>query len=130
MDCAGIVTRVGAEVQSIKVGDRVCAMAFRSMKTYPRSYEWSTVKIAHSLSFEAACAVVLPGTTAIQSLIEVARLQKGEKVLIHSATGGAGQLALQIAQMVGAEVFATVGYDSKKQLLIDEYKVPADHIFL
>ncbi|KAF1974305.1 polyketide synthase PksD [Bimuria novae-zelandiae CBS 107.79] len=80
-DCAGVVTRVGADVQSVKVGDRI------------------------------------------------ARLQKGEKVLIHSASGGTGQVALQIAQMVGAEVFATVGYDSKKQLLMDEYNIPADHIF-
>jgi len=128
-DCAGIVTRVGAEVQSFKAGDRVCAQTFNSMKTFPRSREWSTAKIADSVSFEDACAVVIPGMTAIQSFMEIARLEKGEKVLIHSASGGTGQVALQIAQMVGAEVFATVGYDSKKQLLIDQYDIPADHIF-
>ncbi|KAJ2984539.1 hypothetical protein NUW58_g6007 [Xylaria curta] len=129
LDCAGIVTRVGAEVQSVKVGDRVCMQTTDGMKTYPRGHEWTTAKIADSVSFEDACAVIIPGMTAIQSLIEVACLQKGEKVLIHSASGGTGQVALQIAQMVGAEVFATVGYDHKKQLLIDEYSVPADHIF-
>ncbi|KAF2470531.1 polyketide synthase PksD [Lindgomyces ingoldianus] len=129
IDCAGIVTRVGSEVQSIKVGDRVCAQEFNCMKTYARSREWSTQKISDSVSFEEACAVIMPGMTAIQSLIEVARLQKGEKVLIHSASGGTGQVALQIAQMIGAEVFATVGYDSKKQLLMDKFNVPEDHIF-
>jgi NADPH:quinone reductase-like Zn-dependent oxidoreductase/SAM-dependent methyltransferase len=128
-DCAGIVTRVGGEVQSVKVGDRVCMQTTDGMKTYPRANEWTTAKIADSVSFEDACAVIIPGMTALQSLIEVARLQKGEKVLIHSASGGTGQLAVQIAQMVGAEVFATVGYDHKKQLLMDEYGVPADHIF-
>lgn len=128
-DCAGIVTRIGDEVQSVKVGDRVCVQTTDGMKTYPRAHEWTTAKIADSISFEDACAVVIPGMTALQSFIEVARLQKGEKVLIHSASGGTGQVALQIAQMVGAEVFATVGYDHKKQLLIDEYGVPADHIF-
>ena len=128
-DCAGIVTKVGAEVQSVKVGDRVCVQTTDGMKTYPRAHEWTTAKIADSVSFEDACAIIIPGMTALQSLIEVARLQKGEKVLIHSASGGTGQLALQIAQMVGAEVFATVGYDHKKQLLIEEYGVPADHIF-
>ncbi|KAI1349204.1 polyketide synthase PksD [Xylaria sp. FL0043] len=128
-DCAGIVTRVGAEVQSVKIGDRVCMQTTDSMKTYPRGHEWTTVKIADSISFEDACAVIIPGMTSLQSLIEVGRLQKGEKILIHSASGGTGQLALQIAQMVGAEVFATVGYDHKKQLLIDNYGVPADHIF-
>ncbi|KAL1603469.1 putative PKS/NRPS-like protein biosynthetic cluster [Paraconiothyrium brasiliense] len=128
-DCAGIVTRVGAEVQSVKVGDRVCAQTFNSMKTYPRSLEWATAKIPDSVSFEDATAVIIPGMTAIQSFLEVARLQKGEKVLIHSASGGTGQVALQIAQSIGAEVFATVGYDFKKQLLMDEYGIPADHIF-
>lgn len=128
-DCAGIVTRVGVEVQSVQVGDRVCVQTTDGMKTYPRAHEWTTAKIADSVSFEDACAIIIPGMTALQSLIEVARLQKGEKVLIHSASGGTGQLALQVAQMVGAEVFATVGYDHKKQLLIDEYGVPADHIF-
>lgn len=128
-DCGGIVTRIGAEVQSVKVGDRVCIQTTDGMKTYPRAHEWTTAKIADSVSFEDACAIVIPGMTALQSLIEVGRLQKGEKVLIHSASGGTGQLALQIAQMVGAEIFATVGYDHKKQLLMNEYGVPADHIF-
>jgi NADPH:quinone reductase-like Zn-dependent oxidoreductase/malonyl CoA-acyl carrier protein transacylase/SAM-dependent methyltransferase len=128
-DCAGIVTRVGADVQSVKVGDRVCMQTTDCMKTYPRAHEWLTAKIPDSVSFEDACAVVIPGMTALQSLIEVARLQKGEKVLIHSASGGTGQVAVQVARMVGAEVFATVGYDHKKQLLMDLYGVPADHIF-
>ncbi|KAL1857091.1 Type I Iterative PKS [Diaporthe australafricana] len=128
-DCAGVVTRVGAEVQSVKAGDRVCMQTTDGMKTYPRAHEWTTVKIADSVSFEDACAVIIPGMTALQSFIEVARLQKGEKVLIHSASGGTGQVALQIAQWAGAEVFATVGYDHKKQLLMDEYGIPSDHIF-
>lgn len=128
-DCAGIVSKVGSEVQSVKVGDRVCMQSTDIMKTYPRGHEWTTAKIADSVSFEDACAIIIPGMTALQSLMEVARLQKGEKVLIHSASGGTGQLALQVAQVIGAEVFATVGYDHKKQLLMDEYGVPADHIF-
>lgn len=128
-DVAGVVTKVGADVQSLKSGDRVAMQITGGMKTYPRGYEWTTAKIADSVSFEDACAVIIPGMTAIQSLIEIARLQKGEKVLIHSASGGTGQVALQVAQMVGAEVFATVGYDHKRQLLMDEYGIPADHIF-
>lgn len=122
-DCAGIVTRVGATVQSVKVGDRVCMQTSDGMKTYSRAHEWTTAKIADSVSFEDACAVIIPGMTALQGLIEVARLQKNEKVLIHSASGGTGQLALQVAQMVGAEVFPTVRYDHERKLLMDEYTV-------
>jgi NADPH:quinone reductase-like Zn-dependent oxidoreductase/SAM-dependent methyltransferase len=128
-DCAGIVTRVGAEVTSFKAGDRVCMQTVDGMRTYPRSHEWTTAKIADNVSFEDACAIIIPGMTSLQGLIEVARLEQGEKVLIHSASGGTGQLAVQVAQWAGAEVFATVGYDHKKQLLMDEYGIPADHIF-
>lgn len=128
-DVAGVVTRVGAGVKLLRAGDRVAMQTTDGMKTYPRAHEWTTVRIADSVSFEDACAVIIPGMTAIQSLLEVARLQKGERVLIHSASGGTGQVAVQVAQMVGAEVFATVGYDHKKQLLMDEYGIPADHIF-
>ncbi|KAI2601880.1 KR domain-containing protein [Hypoxylon sp. NC1633] len=67
--------------------------------------------------------------TAYHGLITMARLQKGEKVLIHSAAGSTGQMAIWLAKMVDAEIFATVGYESKKQLLIDEFDIPADHIF-
>ena len=128
-DCAGIVTRVGPECKSIKTGDRV-AMAFtRCMRAYVRSDEWAVVHIPDSVSFEEACAVMNPTYTAWQCLIEVARLKKGEKILIHSASGATGQLAIQIAQMIGAEVFATVGYEHKKQLLMSLYGIPASHIF-
>ncbi|KAK7755337.1 hypothetical protein SLS62_002563 [Diatrype stigma] len=64
-----------------------------------------------------------------RDVFKVARLQEGEKVLIHSAAGATGQVAVQIAQMTGAEVFATVGHDKKRQFLMDEYGIPADHIF-
>ncbi|KAH9996378.1 polyketide synthase PksD [Xylariaceae sp. FL0662B] len=128
-DCAGVVTRVGPRCQTVRVGDRVCMCVIDCMRTYPRGDEWAVVKIPDAVSFEEACAVINPGLTSWQSLIEVGRLQEGEKILIHAASGATGQLAVQIAQMAGAEVFATVGYDHKKQLLIDEYGIPADHIF-
>lgn len=128
-DCAGVVTRVGSAVRAFKAGDRVCGQSFDCMKTFARLREWSAAKVEEGVGFEEACASVIPGMTAVQALVKIARLQKGEKVLVHSASGGTGQVALQIAQMLGAEVFATVGYESKKRLLMEEYNVPEDHIF-
>lgn len=128
-DCAGVVTRVGAQCTIIKAGDRVCMAMVGCMRMYPRSNQYGVVKIPDSLSFEEASAVINPGVTAYHSLIDVARLQKGEKVLIHAASGATGQLAILIAHMVGAEVFATVGFDHKKELLMDQFGIPADHIF-
>lgn len=53
--------------------------------------------------------ILRPGT-----LVEVGRLQKGEKVLIHAASGATGQLAIQVAKIIGAVIFVTVGFDHKK----------------
>lgn len=128
-DCAGTVTRVGSRCSSIQPGDRVCMCAVGCMRAYPRSDEWATVKIPDSVSFEEACAVISPGVTAWYSLVELGRLQKNEKVLIHAASGATGQLTIQVAQMIGAEIFATVGYNHKKKLLMDHYHIPEDHIF-
>ncbi|KEY72258.1 hypothetical protein S7711_00257 [Stachybotrys chartarum IBT 7711] len=128
-DCAGVVTRVGSLVQKVVPGDRVCMIAFNSLRTYPRGNESTVVKIPDTVPFDEACAVIIPAMTSWHSLVEVARLKKGEKILIHAASGATGQLAIQVAQHIGAEVFATVGYDHKKQLLMDLYNIPASHIF-
>ncbi|KAI1386965.1 uncharacterized protein F4822DRAFT_438048 [Hypoxylon trugodes] len=127
-DCAGVVTRVGSQCQTVRPGDRVCMFSAGCMRMWPRSNEDGVVKIPDAISFNEACGVISPAITAWYSLVEVARLQKGEKILIHSASGATGQLAVQVAQLVGAEVFATVGYNHKKQLLIDSYGIPDDHI--
>ncbi|CAF9906795.1 MAG: hypothetical protein GOMPHAMPRED_004931 [Gomphillus americanus] len=57
------------------------------------------------------------------------RLKKGESILVHAGAGGTGQAAIQLALMIGAEVFATVGSSAKKDLLIRDYKIQEDHIF-
>lgn len=128
-DCAGTVTRTGPKCKWVRPGDRVCMCVIGCMRTFPRTSEGAVAKIPDSVTFEEACAVMNPACTSWQALIEIGRLKRGEKVLIHSAAGATGQLAIQIAQMVGAEVYATVGYDHKKQLLIDQYNIPGDHIF-
>ncbi|KAF2004264.1 polyketide synthase PksD [Amniculicola lignicola CBS 123094] len=83
--------------------------------------------------FGADCAGIVTrvgsNVTHVKEGDNVAKLQKEEKILIHSAAGGTGQLAVMIAQMVGAEVFCTVGYQEKKDLLIQELGVKEDHIF-
>jgi NADPH:quinone reductase-like Zn-dependent oxidoreductase len=72
---------------------------------------------------------MVPGVTANQGLINIPRLQRGETILIHSAAGSTGQFAVGLAHWLGAQVFATVGFDSKKQLLMDRWGIPEDHIF-
>lgn len=127
-ECAGIIIRVGSETD-LQPGDRVCAVAFDCFKTFARSDARTVVKIPDSVSFTEAAALPVTFVTAHYSLMVAGRLQRGDRVLIHAAAGGTGQSAIQIAQYYGAEVFATVGSQSKKQFLMDEYGIPEDHIF-
>ncbi|RYP49220.1 hypothetical protein DL768_005037 [Monosporascus sp. mg162] len=127
-ECAGIVTRVGAEA-GFQPGDRVCMVIPGCMRMYPRAPADAVFKLPDSVSFHDATAAINPGMTAYHALINVARLQRGEKILIHSAAGSTGQMAIWIAKQVGAEIYATVGFDEKKRLLIDAFEIDADHIF-
>ncbi|XXH03794.1 hypothetical protein Hte_010200 [Hypoxylon texense] len=130
-DCAGVVTRIGAspDESGIRPGDRVCLVYSGCFRTYIQMPASAVNKIPDSLSFEEAVSVICPGATTYHALMNVARLSKGDKVLIHSASGGTGQMAVQIAQMVGAEIFVTVGYDEKKELLMNHFGIAEDHIF-
>ena len=128
-ECAGIVTRVGAECNSFQAGDRVCAAIIGCLNTYARCDAQLAVKIPDSLSFIEAAALPVTGVTAYFSLVETAHLQRGETILIHAGSGGTGQMAIQVGQSIGAEIFVTVGFEAKKQLLMDLYGIPEDHIF-
>lgn len=78
---------------------------------------------------EVAVSCVIAYLTAYFGLVEDAKISSGETVLIHSASGGVGQAAVQLCQHFGAEIFATVGSESKKKLLMDLYGISDDHIF-
>ncbi|ELU15848.1 hypothetical protein CAPTEDRAFT_54229, partial [Capitella teleta] len=81
------------------------------------------------MSFVDAASLPCILTTAYYSLVHVAHLQPGETVLIHSAAGGVGQMAIQVAQYVGARVIATVGSQAKRSLLKSRYGLADDMIF-
>lgn len=129
-EAAGVVTRVGSEYNgSLLPGDRVCGGMLGCFRTYSRCDARLVTRIPQELSFVEAAALPVTYVTAWHSLTELARIQKGESVLIHSASGGTGQSAIQVAQYLGAEIYVTVGSDEKKKLLVDLYRVPEDHIF-
>jgi polyketide synthase 5 len=75
--------------------------------------------IPSGLTEAQAAAVTTAHATAWYGLNDLARIRAGDKVLIHSATGGVGQAALAIARAAGAEIFATAGNAKRRQLLHD-----------
>ncbi|RAH80851.1 polyketide synthase [Aspergillus japonicus CBS 114.51] len=133
-ECAGIVTKLSKETpitaqRCLAVGDRVCALMKGQWTSKVRTARTNVVRIPETLSFGQAASIPLAFTTAYISLYTVARLRRGERVLIHSGAGGVGQAAIILARLVGAEVFATAGTQAKRDFLIDKFELSPDHVF-
>ena len=129
IEASGVVAAVGSKVQGFRVGDRVAALTRGAFASRTRTKAAFAFKVPEDTTFEAAASLPLAYATAYYSLVELGRLGEGETVLIHAAAGAVGQAAICIAQMIGAEVFATVGSAQKKELLLNEYGLPEDHVF-
>ncbi|KAJ5605646.1 polyketide synthase [Penicillium lagena] len=129
-DCAGVVTRVGRDCDpSIQPGDRVCMSSVGCMRKYPRAHETGVVRIPHNLSVEAATSILHPALTAYHALVDISQLEEGDNVLVHLAASAVGQVAIRIAQMRGAHVYATSASAEEKEFLLTILGVPADNIF-
>lgn len=123
-DMAGIVTKTGAKVTRLKVGDPVYAYLLwgGGWAEYCISSEGEAAITPKSLSFTDASAVPLAALTAWQALIDVGKLSAGQTALIHGGSGGVGSFAIQIAKARGARVVATAStanQDLLKQLGAD-----------
>jgi polyketide synthase 12/epothilone polyketide synthase D len=118
-ECAGTVTAVGDGVVDLRPGQQVLAFcpgrdALASLVT--TRHELVLPK-PPELSFTQAATIPAVYLTAYYALAHVGRLAKGERVLIHAGSGGVGLAAIQYAQHVGAEIFATAGSAAKRDFL-------------
>ncbi len=117
LECSGIVTRVGQDVKDFSIGDEVMGFSDNSFENYTITNAGNLVHKPKDMSFEEAATVPVVFMSAYYALHKLARIQRGDKVLIHTATGGVGLSAIQIAKAVGAEIYATAGTPEKRDLL-------------
>ncbi|KAF3763946.1 hypothetical protein M406DRAFT_85351 [Cryphonectria parasitica EP155] len=129
LEAAGIVEEVGPDVQNLKAGDRCIAIPSGAMSTHLTTTEHLCVKIPDELSFEEAATMATVYCTAIYSLVDRARVEAGQTVLIHSAAGGVGIAAIQICRWLGAEIYCTVGSEDKVRWLTETFNIPRERIF-
>jgi NADPH:quinone reductase len=114
---AGVVTAVGGEVKSVKVGDRVAWTGLLgSHAEYAAVPAERLVPIPQGVSEQQAAAAMLQGMTAHYLSHDTYPLKKGETALIHAAAGGVGLLLVQMAHNIGARVIATVSTEEKAKL--------------
>lgn len=115
IECAGVVTRVGAEVRDYREGDRVFGVAPLSFASHTIAPDYMLARTPETISSQEAATIPITFMTAWYALVQLADLQPGERVLIHAAAGGVGVAAIQIANAIGAEIFATAGSDQKRE---------------
>ncbi len=116
-ECAGVVIETGPGVTEFAIGQRVFGFAPGSLGTQCVVPAAFLAPIPVGLGAEAAAALPVACLTAFHGLHRLAALAAGERVLVHAAAGGVGLAAVQLAQRLGAEVFATAGSDEKRALL-------------
>lgn len=110
-DLAGTILTVGADVRGFAPGDAVYARP-RDMRigTFAPIIAVDAADVARkpaTLSMEEAAAIPLVGLTAWQALVEIGKVQPGQKVFIQAGSGGVGTLAIQLAKHLGATVATT-----------------------
>ncbi|PRP97903.1 Erythronolide synthase, modules 3 and 4 [Enhygromyxa salina] len=120
---AGLVTELGSRVRHLAVGDRVMGMMPAAFGPVTVTDSRVITKIPEHWSFEEAATVPIVFLTAYYALVGLGKLERGQKVLIHAATGGVGMAATQLARHLGAEVFGTASepkWPTARELGYDE----------
>jgi acyl transferase domain-containing protein/NADPH:quinone reductase-like Zn-dependent oxidoreductase/aryl carrier-like protein len=116
-ECSGRIAAIGPDVRGLRVGDEVLAVAPFAFGSHVLTRADLTALKPPQLSFEEAATLPIAFLTAAYALDRLGHLSAGERVLIHSATGGVGLAAVQLARRAGAEIFATAGTPEKRDYL-------------
>lgn len=106
-ECAGVIVEVGAAVRELAVGDRVMALKEGCYADFVTVAAENVARLPAGMGFDEGATIPMAFLTAYQGLCRLGQLRAGERVLIHGAAGGVGQAAIQLAQLLGAEIFAT-----------------------
>ncbi|MFJ9752639.1 SDR family NAD(P)-dependent oxidoreductase [Streptomyces chartreusis] len=125
LEGAGVVTAVGPGVTDFTVGDRVMGLTHQLSPVVVADHR-VLAKVPSGWSFAQSATTPVVFLTAHYSLIDLACLKEGERVLIHAATGGVGAAAVQLARLQGAEVFGTAS--PGKQHVLEAWGLDKDHI--
>lgn len=117
IEASGVVTAVGAGVTRFRPGDEVFGVVPYAFASHARTAEYALVPKPKSIAHDEACTIPITFLTAYYGLVRLAQMQPGERLLIHAGAGGVGLAAIQIAQRLGVEIYATAGSDEKREFL-------------
>ncbi|UFU00685.1 zinc-binding dehydrogenase [Radiobacillus kanasensis] len=121
LDAAGTIVKTGSGVDNLRVGQRVIAFpSSGSYAEYMVAEQQLVFPIPDELDFQTAAASPIVSFLAYALLKKVARMEKGESILIHAASGGVGTTAIQLAKYMGAgEIIGTVSHLDKAPVALE-----------
>lgn len=108
LEGAGVVEAVGADVKNFRPGQEVYGMVSASYAEYALAMEKDIQPKPSGVTFEEAAAVPMGALTAWGAVINTAKVEAGQHVLVHGGAGGVGSYAVQLARLKGAHATATV----------------------
>lgn len=118
LDIAGVVTALGPACTKLRIGDEVIGFSKTgSLASHAVISERTLLRKPPGMTFTSAATIPCAYLTVFYSLFECAEIRRGDRVLIHVATGGVGLAAIQVAREAGAEIFATAGSRRKRAYL-------------
>lgn len=117
LEASGVVTAVGENVTHVAPGDAVVGFAPACFGTVITTKAEAVAKMPSNLTFAEAASVPVVFFTSWYAISYLGHARRGESILIHGAAGGAGLAAIQIANLLGLEVYATAGSNTKRALL-------------
>ncbi|KAH1629843.1 hypothetical protein KXX39_003331 [Aspergillus fumigatus] len=129
IEASGIIRQCGKNIAQLHPGDRVIVVQPGLCRTRAMVPSSRCVPISRSMSLEEAASIAVVFGTALYCLMDIARLEKGQSVLIHTACGGVGLAAIQVCEMIGAEIYATAGSEAKVDYLVHNMGIPRQRIF-
>ena len=117
LECSGVITAIGADVTGHHVGERVCALlaggGYAEQVAVPAG---QLLPIPHQMSVQEAAALPEVACTVWSNVVDIARLRKGETLLVHGGGGGIGTFAIQLGKALGARVLVTAREAKHEQL--------------
>ncbi|XP_666606.1 hypothetical protein [Cryptosporidium hominis TU502] len=116
-DCSGIVVSVGKGVKHLKCGDEVYAMVPGCLNTFIVAIGDTCCLMPKNCDFSLSSSIPTIYSTVDICLRKIYNIKKGDRVLIHAASGGVGLVAVNYCNSIGAKVFATVGNSKKEKYL-------------
>ncbi|WP_109526998.1 type I polyketide synthase [Nocardia aurea] len=123
MEGVGTVVRLGPGVDTVAEGDVVAVAAKGMMRRFHLVGQHSVIRLPEGAE-PGFCTSTTAFGTAEYALLDLARIQPGETVLIHGAAGGVGSAAIQVARAAGARIIGTASTDERRAHILD---LGADH---